>query len=52
MTPLFAFFNLGPQEMLILLIIGILLFGRKLPEIARWLGRRTGKKIPRRHQGD
>jgi sec-independent protein translocase protein TatA len=39
MTPLFAFFNLGPQEMLILLIIGILLFGRKLPEVGRYLGK-------------
>src|SRR5579884_2262525 len=39
MTPLFAFFNLGPQEMLILLIIGVLLFGRKLPEVGRYLGK-------------
>ena len=39
MTPLFAFFNLGAQEMLILLIIGVLLFGRKLPEVGRYLGK-------------
>jgi sec-independent protein translocase protein TatA len=39
MTSLFAFFNLGAQEMVILLIIGVLLFGRKLPEVGRYLGK-------------
>ena len=39
MTTLFAIFNLGAQEMLILLIIGVLLFGRKLPEVGRYLGK-------------
>lgn len=39
MTPLFGFFNLGGQEMLILLILGVLLFGRKLPEVGRYLGK-------------
>src|SRR5262249_43462094 len=34
-----AFFNLGAQEMIILLIIGVLLFGRKLPEVGRYLGK-------------
>jgi sec-independent protein translocase protein TatA len=38
-TPLFGFFNLGAQEMIILLIIGVLLFGRKLPEVGRYLGK-------------
>ena len=38
-TSLFAFFNLGAQEMIILLIIGVLLFGRKLPEVGRYLGK-------------
>ena len=38
MTPLFAGF-LGPQEIVILLIIGVLLFGRKLPEVGRYLGK-------------
>jgi sec-independent protein translocase protein TatA len=39
MNALFAFFNLGAQEMVILLIIGVLLFGRKLPEVGRYLGK-------------
>ena len=39
MTPLFGIFNLGVQEMMILLIIGVLLFGRKLPEVGRYLGK-------------
>jgi sec-independent protein translocase protein TatA len=39
MTSLFAFFNLGAQEMIVLLIIGVLLFGRKLPEVGRYLGK-------------
>jgi len=39
MTPLYGLFNLGAQEMMILLIIGVLLFGRKLPEVGRYLGK-------------
>jgi sec-independent protein translocase protein TatA len=39
MTSLFGFFNIGPQEMIILLILGVLLFGRKLPEVGRYLGK-------------
>src|SRR3954465_3219465 len=39
LTPLFAFFNLGAQEMIILLVIGVLLFGRKLPEVGKYLGK-------------
>src|SRR6266478_374861 len=30
---------LGPQEILILLIVGVLLFGRRLPEVGRYLGK-------------
>lgn len=39
MTPLFGFLNLGAQEMIVLMIIGVLLFGRKLPEVGRYLGK-------------
>ena len=39
MSSLFGFFNLGAQEMIVLLIIGVLLFGRKLPEVGRYLGK-------------
>ena len=39
MASLFAFFSLGPQELIIILIIGVLLFGRKLPEVGRYLGK-------------
>src|SRR5262245_9797155 len=36
---LLGFFNLGPQEMIIVLIVGVLLFGRRLPEMGRFLGK-------------
>ena len=32
-------FGLGMAEVAILLVIGLLLFGNRLPDIARWLGR-------------
>jgi len=31
--------NLGPQEMVIILILALLLFGRRLPEVGRSLGK-------------
>src|SRR5206468_7351927 len=37
-TP-FAFLNLNPMEILIILGIGVLLFGRKLPEMGKMLGK-------------
>lgn len=32
-------FGIGPQEMVIVAVIGLLLFGKKLPEVARSLGK-------------
>lgn len=39
MTSLFGLFNLGPPEIIIILVVGIMLFGRRLPEVGRYLGR-------------
>ena len=39
MSPTIAFFNLSPWEILILLGLGVLLFGRKLPEVGKYLGK-------------
>lgn len=36
---MFAVFGLGPQEILLLVVAGVLLFGRKLPEIAGQVGK-------------
>ena len=32
-------FGLGPQELVVLCVLGVLLFGRKLPEVGRYLGK-------------
>ena len=32
-------FGLGPQEMIIVAIVGVLLFGKRLPEVGRSLGK-------------
>jgi len=34
-----AFWTPGPFELLVILIVAVLLFGRRLPEIARGLGK-------------
>lgn len=40
MTPLFGFLGtLGGWEMAMILIIGVLLFGKRLPEVGRYLGK-------------
>lgn len=39
MTTLGLFANLGPMEIGIILIVGLLLFGKRLPEVGRGLGK-------------
>ncbi len=39
MQPVFAFFSPGPMEMLIIGAIAVLLFGKRLPEVGRSLGK-------------
>src|SRR5207248_10346228 len=39
MSPLFAIFGLGPAEIAVLGVIAVLLFGRKLPEMGKYLGK-------------
>jgi len=38
MSPLFAF-GVGPYEIILLLGLGVLLFGRRLPEVGKYLGK-------------
>jgi sec-independent protein translocase protein TatA len=37
--PLLGMFGIGPQEMIIVGVIAVLLFGKRLPEVARSLGK-------------
>src|SRR5262249_38302057 len=39
MTPLFAILGLGWGEILVLGIIAVLLFGKRLPEMAKYIGK-------------
>src|SRR5262245_17472603 len=39
MTTTFAFLSLSPTSIVLLLIVGVLLFGRKLPEMGKYLGK-------------
>jgi sec-independent protein translocase protein TatA len=39
MTSLFGIMGLGPGEIVVIAIIGVLLFGRRLPEVGRYLGK-------------
>ena len=39
MSPLFAIFGLGWGEILVIGVIAVLLFGRKLPDMAKYLGK-------------
>jgi len=36
---LFGFLGLGTQEIMLLLVLGVLLFGRNLPQLGRSLGK-------------
>jgi sec-independent protein translocase protein TatA len=36
---MFAFFNLGATEVIVLVVIGLLLFGKRLPDLARSVGK-------------
>ena len=39
MATSFAFLTLNPMSIVLLLLIGVLLFGRKLPEMGKYLGK-------------
>ena len=39
MNPMFAMFGLGPMEMVALGLLGVVLFGKRLPEVGRFLGK-------------
>lgn len=39
MVDLFAMWTPGPMEMIVILVVAVLLFGKRLPEIARGMGK-------------
>ena len=39
MSPILAFWNLNPAELLVVAFIALLLFGKRLPEVMRSLGK-------------
>jgi sec-independent protein translocase protein TatA len=39
MSPTIALFSMNPWEIMILLGLGVLLFGRKLPDVGKYLGK-------------
>lgn len=39
MSPFAFLFGLGPMEIGLLVVMGVLLFGRKLPDVGRYLGK-------------
>lgn len=44
MTPILAIFGLGSQEMILIFVVMLLLFGaKKLPELARGMGKSMGE---------
>lgn len=44
MNTMFALMNLGPQEVIIIFVVILLLFGaKKIPELARGLGKSMGE---------
>lgn len=42
-TPCLAFLDLGFQELFVIMVVALLLFGGRLPEVARSLGRTVGE---------
>lgn len=39
MMPFFLFFGLGTAEMVVIMVVGLIVFGRRLPEVGRSLGK-------------
>jgi sec-independent protein translocase protein TatA len=39
MTPKIAFMNIGPAELIVVALLALLIFGKRLPEVGRNLGK-------------